>query len=245
MKEIWEDIYGYKNLYKINNKGEIYSYISKKIVKSSKKSNGYLFIHLYNKGTNKCKYIHRLVAEAFIPNPNNYLEVNHKDGNKLNNCVDNLEWCTKKQNMQHASKNNLIPKRYGADNIFSKKVIQLDLKYQPIKIWDSTGEILRELNIPKQNVSDNCNNKNYRTRNWIFMWFDDYIKISNMEQFALKRKKAFKHRIKRVLCIENNIIYENATQAQNITNANRTTIIKCCEGTRKTSGGLHWRYADE
>lgn len=177
MQEIWKDVVGYEGLYQVSNLGKVYSLISNKIIAFSKKPKGYLIVHLYKNGVDKSKHIHRLVAEAFIPNPNNYPEVNHLDGIKTNNCIDNLEWCTKKQNMEHASKNNLVSRLYGADNYRSKKVIQLDLMYNPIKIWESTGEIMRALNIPKQHISNVCNHKNKTTRNFIFMWYKEYLDI--------------------------------------------------------------------
>jgi len=68
----------------------------------------------------KIKRIHRIVAEAFIPNPKNLLEVNHIDGNKLNNAVENLEWCTPKENVHHAHKNGLIKIKVGSDHHRSK-----------------------------------------------------------------------------------------------------------------------------
>ena len=75
------------------------------------KRNGYVYIFLMKDNKSKNFRLHRLVAEAFIPNPENKLQVNHKDGNKLNNNVNNLEWCTHRQNINHAKENNLYKKR--------------------------------------------------------------------------------------------------------------------------------------
>ena len=114
MKEIWKNIKDYPN-YMISNLGRVkslkyYSNIHKKyydrelILKEKTNRFGYKFVGLSNKNGRKNKMIHRLVAEQFIKNNKNYKEINHMDGNKSNNCVDNLEWCSRKQNILHAYK---------------------------------------------------------------------------------------------------------------------------------------------
>lgn len=105
MKEIWKDIKGYEGLYQVSNLGRIKS-VRKKIIKSpSLAGRGYYRLTLCNNGKNKSFYIHRLVAQAFISNPNNLSQVNHKDENKLNNCVDNLEWTDCKSNINYGLHN--------------------------------------------------------------------------------------------------------------------------------------------
>ena len=99
--EIWKDITGYNGLYKISNKGRVLSLRKDNILKPID-SHGYKYVHLCNKyHKRKNKSVHRLVCEAFIDNPNNLPEINHIDGNKANNSVDNLEWCTPAQNSYH------------------------------------------------------------------------------------------------------------------------------------------------
>lgn len=108
MKEIWKDIEGYEGIYQVSNLGRVRSlnYRNKKsihILKESTNKKGYKVINLIF-GRRKMYLMHRLVAEAFIPNPNNLLQVNHIDGDKTNNNINNLEWCDSTYNSIHAYK---------------------------------------------------------------------------------------------------------------------------------------------
>lgn len=122
----------YEGLYSVSPNGKVYSYKSNKYIKLQ--SNGhYLKVTLTKNGKQTQKLVHRIVAKAFIPNPEDKKEVNHIDGNKSNNCVSNLEWTTPKENQQHAVKTNL--RKFGTDlwnGKFSKeqvlKIIQLKKK---------------------------------------------------------------------------------------------------------------------
>lgn len=95
MLKMWVDVAGFENWYQVNEKGQIRNKISKKVLKNSPdKIYGYLRCNLYCNSKSNIRLVHRLVAEAFIPNPENKPQIHHKDGNKLNNCVENLEWVT-------------------------------------------------------------------------------------------------------------------------------------------------------
>lgn len=135
MKEIWKDIPDYDG-YQISNLGRLKS-LKRNIIMKCNKRGDYNSIGLYNKDGYKRFNIHRLVAQVFIPNPDNLPCVNHIDGNKLNNCVDNLEWCTHSENSKHAYNNNLL--KY--ETLFkSKKLNQYDLNGNFIKTWNSQKE---------------------------------------------------------------------------------------------------------
>lgn len=108
MKEIWKDVCGYENYYQISNYGQVKRKDSNYILKNQRKPNGYLYVSLYANKISSKKYIHRLVAEAFLSNDLKLAQVNHIDGNKKNNIVTNLEWCTQQENLLHAKNNNLI-----------------------------------------------------------------------------------------------------------------------------------------
>lgn len=115
MKEIWKDIDGFEGLYKISNLGNVYSYISNRLLNPRIDNFGRRGVHFYQNKKECCFRIHRLVAQHFIPNPNNYPEVNHIDGNKMNDRIDNLEWCTGSQNVKHAFKLGLMTRGKGED----------------------------------------------------------------------------------------------------------------------------------
>lgn len=146
----------YKDNIEVSNYGNIK--IKGIIKKPHKDKDGYLIISIKGKQYK----IHRLVAETFIDNPYNKKEVNHKDMNKENNNVSNLEWSTHLENMQHAFKN----KNIGASR--NKKVVQHKLDGEVIKIWNSIKEATETLNIPMGNISKCCQGKISRTG--IYKW---------------------------------------------------------------------------
>ncbi len=117
-EEIWKDIEGYKGLYQISNFGRVKSFYKFKILKSRPNGKGYLRVHLSNNFIVTDYYIHRLVAQAFILNPNNYHCINHIDGNKSNNHYKNLEWCSYSENNQHSYDIGL--KKSGEEHYRSK-----------------------------------------------------------------------------------------------------------------------------
>jgi hypothetical protein len=165
MQEIWKDIEGYKGLYQISNLGNVKSFSKgKEHLLKPCPTGGYLSIGLWDGQKKQTVLIHRLVALAFIPNPNGYKEINHKDENKLNNNVDNLEWCTREYNMCYKNA------RF----------------HQGI----SHGVAVKQILVDTQIAT-----------------------------------------------------YYSAEFAAKVNNIDVSSILKCCNGKRKTAGGYMWEYA--
>ena len=154
MEELWKDIDGYEGLYQVSNLGNVkslnYNRTGKeRILKPGNNGLGYLNVLLCKNGKTKTFKIHRLVANAFIPNPYNKPEVNHKDENKTNNCVDNLEWMTSKENNNYGTRNERI----------SKLVLQFTKNGEFVKEWLSMHQIEIELGFANSHISECCNGK--------------------------------------------------------------------------------------
>lgn len=167
MKEIWKEIQ-YDKKYMISNIGNVYSKKNKKILKLNLIKKGYLRIELSNK---KAYLVHRLVAEAFIPNLDNKPQVNHIDGNKQNNRVDNLEWCTQSENMQHALRTKLKVMPKGKEVYNARSVLQFDTNNTFIKEWDCISEAQRELHL--FHISECCYGKRKKCGNYIWKFKEE------------------------------------------------------------------------
>lgn len=175
MQEIWKDIEGYEGLYQVSNLGRVkslekniwngHSFRTKKefIFVGGKDKRGYLYVILSKNGVKKIFKLHRLVAFSFIPNLYNKQEVNHINGIKTDNRVENLEWCTHKENIQHACKNGL--RCY-------KKINQYDLQGNLIKSWKSITEASNTLNINYISILNCCKNKTKKSHNYIWKYAD-------------------------------------------------------------------------
>lgn len=149
--------------YCINDKGELYNIKTNRKLKLRPSNKGYLKTNISIDGKLKTVFIHRLVAEAFIDNPNNLPQVNHKDENKQNNCVENLEWCDAKYNMNYGTINER-----RAKSSFRKKVNMYDLNNNLIKEFNSITEASKYLNVNSGMICKVCNRKNKKYKNYIF-----------------------------------------------------------------------------
>ena len=214
MEEIWVDIEGYEDFYQVSNQGRIRSVereiyksnntkqISKSYILKFEKGKGYNYVHLFKNGLRKRIAVHRLVAEAFIPNPENKPEVDHINTIRDDNRVENLRWVTRKENMENPltkeklkseetkkkrsesqkGKSKGKPKTQETKDKIGKansiKVVQLDKDTNElIKIWNSAKEAEREGGFANNNINKCCRGKYKTHKGYKWMYYEDYIKL--------------------------------------------------------------------
>ena len=165
MKEVWKDIIGYDFPYRISNTGKIFSVKKNKLFRLQINRKGYNCVILYKDGRPKTKLVHRLVAEYFIGKSND-LQVNHKDGNKLNNCVSNLEYLNNEDNRLHAYVNKL-------HNI--RPVNQFDDDGKLIKSWESATQVYKVLGIRKEHICSCCKVNRKHAGGYKWEYNDNYV----------------------------------------------------------------------
>ena len=155
MEEIWADIEGYENLYAISSRGRCWSYKTNKFLKEAINNDGYLRFSLFKDGKHKRYLAHRLVAKSFMDNPNQYPEINHINENVKDNCVENLEWCTHKQNINYGSRNKKVSLALKNNQNSAKRVQNIDT----LKIYDSLTKAEKETGIDLSQICLCCKNK--------------------------------------------------------------------------------------
>lgn len=182
--EEWRDVVGYEGLYQVSNLGRVkslsrrivykdgreYNYPSK-VMKNQKVGTGYRSVTLYGVNGKKQYSVHRLVAETFIPNPNNLSDVNHKDGCKTNNILSNLEWLSRSDNQKHAYKNGLNWVHMDeAIKECSRPVLQFTPDGKLVAEYPSTMEASRITNYTQSRIATYCRGENKR-----FLTYKGYI----------------------------------------------------------------------
>ena len=198
---VWKPIPGYEGIYEASNKGEIRSFdkvitqkngtdrtIKGRVMKQRKNNRGYHIITLNKDSVSKDYLVHRLIAFAFLPNPDNLPQVNHIDGNKSNNCIENLEWCDQTHNMLEAYRTGL---RVATPPVFTeedrkrmseqrkgrpikaqqKPVMQMDLDGNDIQAFDNAADACKQLGFKdKTGIYDCCTNRRGRQTYMGYKW---------------------------------------------------------------------------
>lgn len=167
MNEIWKDIEDYEGLYQVSNFGRVKRVETGRILKGSKEPIGYLRVNISKNGIESTKKIHRLVSQAFIPNPENKSDVNHIDEDKANNNVNNLEWSTRKENINHGTRNERSSKTQ------SIPIIAINLKTGESQEFYGTNECARQLEIQAPNISAVLKGNRKQTGGYTFKYKEE------------------------------------------------------------------------
>lgn len=189
INEVWKDIKGYEGIYQVSSMGKVRSinriityfnpiqntykrtFVGKVLRAGLCKKTGYLKVNLLN----KTKSVHRLVAEAFIPNPEYKKDVNHKNGKKTDNCVENLEWATRSENIQHSFK--VLHRKAGGLGMFGKnnkisKIVQQIKDGKIIAEFYGCNEAQRKTGIKARSISAVCCGHRKRTGGYFWKYKD-------------------------------------------------------------------------
>lgn len=151
MQEIWKDIKGYEGLYQVSDLGRVKRVETGRILKGYKITGDYLGVKLCKNNIKSSQKIHRLVAEAFIPNSENKPQVNHIDEDKTNNVVSNLEWMTATENNNHGTRNKRAAKTISKSK--SIPIIATNIKTGEFQEFNSTKECARQLGLHTSNIT--------------------------------------------------------------------------------------------
>ena len=178
--EEWRDVAGYEGLYQVSSEGHVKSLerkvpkwdgertVKERILKPRTDHYGYLLVSLCAGGKSKTLKVHRLVCEAFHDNPENKLDVNHINENKTDNRACNLEWCTRRENVNHGTRNVRAGKAIA--KALSKPVGQYTLDGDLVKAWQSANEVQRQTGFSQGNISEVANGNRKTAHGFIWKY---------------------------------------------------------------------------
>lgn len=240
MEEIWKEIEGYNKRYFISNKGSVKRICEKSkkevYMKIHKNEKGYCRVRLsYNYKTN-FKSVHRLVAEAFIPNPENKPEIDHINGNREDNRVENLRWATHSENM-----NNPLTKKKMKEYIPTEETREKCSKALKGRVFSE--EHRRKIGEANKNrkVSRETREKISKSNKGKIISEEARRKMSENS----KHRHGFKSGNERkIICIETQKIYNSIKEAEKDCPVSASCISHCCRGKIKTAGGYHWKFVE-
>lgn len=240
--EEWRPIKIFERLYEVSNMGRVRNVKKSNILCGHPDKKGYLRVCLHKDGKQKIFKIHRLVAMAFIPNPSNLPQVNHKDENKANNCVENLEWCNNKYNSNYGT----IKERLSA---LSKKnaVIGTD-KDGNIYQFESIKKAADYVGGKAPCISDCCRKIKGRNMAYGYKWkYEDEERNKYYAEQAARNRKTHDKPVIATDKDGNDIFFSSIKEGVEKTGAHRASIIGCCRGKygRHRAAGYSWRYVNQ
>ena len=252
MEEEWKDIEGYGGIYQISNLGRVKSlqrlvnntHCSKRLIKESflsvkRKSHQYDYVSLYKNNKQKRAYIHRLVAQAFIQNPNNYTDVNHKNEVKRDNRVENLEWCDKKYNNNYGTGKRRMIESRNAHNKWNaeKETHMYDMDGFYVRSFRSVVEAAKYFNCADTNIRPIIDKKNRSAFGYMFS--------------SVKREKMGSYKKGGLVPVQQYSLdglfiksFSSITEAARSTGSDVSKICDCLHGRRAYTNGFKWKTND-
>lgn len=244
MEEVWKYVEGWEDRYMVSNTGKVYSKLSNLIKKTAYTNDGYEVIMLARNGKQFGTFVHRLVAKAFIPNPDNLPIINHKDENPSNNNVDNLEWCT-----------------YSYNNTYNNVHIKNSEKMErPVYQYDSNGNFVNKYNSVRKaakligikspsNISECCNKNQLTTHGYVFS-YNELSKKEVLNRFKKsnystprKNNKAMSKQVNQY-DLQMNFVdtYPSAQEASRKLGFSQSLISSVCRGEQPQTHGFIFKY---
>lgn len=260
MDEIWKPIPGYEGYYEVSNLGrvkslgryvfrDLYKYYRKERIRSPYVNQGYLSITLNKDKSEKTYAVHRLVALAFIPNPDNKPAINHIDGNKQNNCVTNLEWVTSAENSSHAVRTGLInAEQCRINGRKAIDVVAIRVQCEDTnELFESVVAAERYLHVGS--IADNIHKhtRSHSGRGWLFKIVDEVyyqqhkhdavdVEACAMIHESIRTRIKYQGKSRKVYCVERDITYPSLSAAAKDNNMNYETINLAIKEDRKAKG---------
>ena len=243
--ENFVDINGYEGLYKVNNRGEVLSVRSKRILKAGKNKQGYMCVALAKDGKSKTHKVHRLVATAFISNPNNYPYINHKDEDKTNNNVENLEWCTHKYNINYGTAIERRSEAIKKSPLKRRKaVLQLSLAGDIVREYHSTKDAAEATGIDRRQISRSINHLGKQAHGFLWILKEDYN--NEIDYTEIWKKESIHPKPKRIAQYTKNgeFIKEwgSLKEAHLELGINYSSLTNCLCGRYSHAGGFIWKF---
>lgn len=240
IKEEWRDVIGYEGLYQVSSFGRVRGvdritpkgHKWKGKILSPKDHNGYKSVTLSKNGRKKFYFVHRLVADAFIPNKLNYPIINHKDENPSNNCPDNLEWCTYKYNTNYGTCIDKVIDKQG--NI----VVMMDMNGNEIKEFRSVNEASRNTNSKASVISYCCRGLVYSSNGYRFKYKGDDRWLNAVRPVIKNSKTVLQYDLDGTFIKE----WVSASEVERVLGYYASNICACCRGKHDTAYNYMWRY---
>lgn len=238
----WKPVVGYEDYYIVSSEGDVFSLRSNRLLTQGNFNGNYKRVLLCVNGTEKHYAVHRLVAKAFIPNPDGYPIINHKDENPSNNCVDNLEWCTYKYNTNYGTciERRVLNTEYklGADNAKSETVYQFTLDGKFVAEYGSMHEAERITGLDSGSISKACTGALKQYRGYVWSKTKDF-------NYQARRNTQFKKGFIEMYDMQGNLVktYTSPIELEQ-DGYSQISVNRCCRGERKSYKGFVFKHKD-